>query len=379
MTASRRFDKSSKLGKAAKLDNGFLKAPSYLTRVGVFEYVTAEGKKRRELRLPEEVFNSDSLSSFELVPLTNEHPSTEVTAKTAKQTQIGTVGQDVRADGDFVSATLMITDAAAVEQVESGKLELSCGYYCDLDHTAGEWVDASGANHRYDAIQRNIRGNHVALVKKGRAGPAARIYLDAADALQVDCESTDLQEPDQQVIEESKPMEKIKLDGVEFEVSPTVAAAFTGALEAQTKSLEALKTDLEKVTARADAAESQLATVSKNLEVAVSPARVAALVTARVALENKARDFVPAEVKFDGLSDNEIKVSVVKVLAPDLNLDGKSEEYISASFEALSVAPVKKNPAGEQLAEKIAKSETIKVDGRSAREQFEAKLYGREK
>jgi hypothetical protein len=50
--------------------------------------------------------------------------------------------------------------------IGAGKRELSAGYRCLYEVTAGVW---NGLH--YDAIQRNIRGNHLALVTEGRMGP----------------------------------------------------------------------------------------------------------------------------------------------------------------------------------------------------------------
>ena len=83
----------------------------------------------------------------------------------------------LRKDGEFVAGELLVTDADLIKKLEDGAArELSCGYNCDLDEKPG--VTADGL--RYDAIQRNIRGNHVAVVPKGRAGPEARVRMDGA-------------------------------------------------------------------------------------------------------------------------------------------------------------------------------------------------------
>jgi hypothetical protein len=62
-------------------------------------------------------------------------------------------------------------DKATIADVEGGKRELSNGYASLIDFTPGETVNGQ----HYDAVQRQIRGNHVAVVDKGRAGPMCRI------------------------------------------------------------------------------------------------------------------------------------------------------------------------------------------------------------
>lgn len=162
-----------------------MRTPAHLSRVGVFDYRLGSGKVRRELRPPDEVFKADSLASFDGVLLTDDHPVAGLDGKNARGLAVGTVTK-VRKDNDLLAAELLVTDAAAVTKIENGKRELSCGYQCDTDEAPGVWTDANGVGHPYDAIQRNIRGNHVALVARGRAGPDARVRLDAADAERVD-------------------------------------------------------------------------------------------------------------------------------------------------------------------------------------------------
>ena len=170
---------------ALRYDIGSLKAPvrcadgrlrvdGYLTRTGVFEYRNPDGSVRREYRPPEEVFNADSLATFELVPLTDNHPPEMVTAQNAKQYAVGATGESVRQDGDRVAASIVVFDAGVIAKLERGKVQLSCGYEADVEDSPGE-IDGQ----RYDAIQRNIRGNHVAIVDVGRAGPDVRIRMDA--------------------------------------------------------------------------------------------------------------------------------------------------------------------------------------------------------
>lgn len=161
---------------ARRMPDGRLIAEGLLTRAGVFSYRNPDGSERRELRPPEEVFRADALQSFAMVPLTNDHPTDLLDTKTARRHAVGGVGENVRKDEDFVRAPITVWDADTIAQMEAGKLALSCGYQVDLDETPG----VHPLYGRYDAVQRNIRGNHVALVQAGRAGEAARVRMDAA-------------------------------------------------------------------------------------------------------------------------------------------------------------------------------------------------------
>jgi Uncharacterized protein conserved in bacteria (DUF2213) len=66
---------------------------------------------------------------------------------------------------------LIIKDATAISAIKGGKAELSVGYSADLDWTAGVTADGE----RYDAIQRAIRGNHIAICSQARGGSQLRI------------------------------------------------------------------------------------------------------------------------------------------------------------------------------------------------------------
>ena len=64
------------------------------------------------------------------------------------------------------STKITVTDAETISKIESGKqVELSCGYDLDLIEESGSYN-----GEHYDAIQTNIKYNHVASVKAGRAG-----------------------------------------------------------------------------------------------------------------------------------------------------------------------------------------------------------------
>lgn len=156
------------------MPDGRLRADAYITKTGVFEYLDDRGRVRRELRLPEEVFAPESLASFAQVPVTDDHPPALLTAKTSKEYMVGMTGENVLRDNDHVRTSLAVTHGDTIRKMEAGKQEVSCGYSCDVDETPGEHPIFG----RYDAVQRNIRGNHVAIVDSARAGKSARVRLD---------------------------------------------------------------------------------------------------------------------------------------------------------------------------------------------------------
>lgn len=152
---------------------GYLIDNPILTRVGIFEYHNPDGTIRRELRLPEEVFAAESLASYKGKPVILTHEAGLVDVDNVQQEHIGTILSEGIQDGDNVRAQIVIHDA---ESLDYGLRELSLGYTQTPDKTPGVWN-----GQPYDAIQRNIQINHLALVEKARAGEQARLNIDGEE------------------------------------------------------------------------------------------------------------------------------------------------------------------------------------------------------
>lgn len=152
---------------------GYLIDNPILTRVGIFEYHNPDGTIRRELRLPEEVFAAESLASYKGKPVILTHEAGLVDVENVQQEHIGTILSEGMQDGDNVRAQIVIHDA---ESLDYGLRELSLGYTQTPDETPGVWN-----GQPYDAIQRNIQINHLALVEKARAGEQARLNIDGEE------------------------------------------------------------------------------------------------------------------------------------------------------------------------------------------------------
>lgn len=167
-----RFD-SIPLGETYFTPEGYLIDNPILTRVGIFEYHNADGSVRRELRLPEEVFAAESLASYKGKPVILTHEAGLVDVDNVQQEHIGTILSEGIQDGDNVRAQIVIHDA---ESLDYGLRELSLGYTQTPDETPGVWN-----GQPYDAIQRNIQINHLALVEKARAGEQARLNIDGEE------------------------------------------------------------------------------------------------------------------------------------------------------------------------------------------------------
>ncbi|HGY3148216.1 TPA: DUF2213 domain-containing protein [Morganella morganii] len=97
------------------------------------------------------------------VPVDSDEPQKEDT--------IGTIGSDITFENGILYGDLCVWDGYAIDLIESEKMkELSAGYGYTPDMTHGEYE-----GQHYDGVMRNIFGNHVALVERGRIGRDAII------------------------------------------------------------------------------------------------------------------------------------------------------------------------------------------------------------
>ena len=140
--------------------------PYYGREIPGWQQLGLDGDKVYRLyRDPEEL--AKGAGTFNNLPILNKHIPVTVDAP-QKDNVVGSIGSDVVFDAPYLQASLCIWDAAAIAGVESEKqCELSCGYRYDPDMTPG----TTGDGEAYDGVMRNIRGNHLALVEVGRAGP----------------------------------------------------------------------------------------------------------------------------------------------------------------------------------------------------------------
>ncbi|RVL09921.1 DUF2213 domain-containing protein [Sinorhizobium meliloti] len=323
--------------------DGYLVADVRTARTGIQLYAGHEvGKPEmatvKVYRPEHQVFDKASLCSYAHKPVTNDHPDEAVTADNWKALSVGSIGDEVARDGEFVRIPLIVMDAAAIKAIDEGKRELSAGYTCDLAWEPGTTPEGE----KYDAIQKNIRINHVAIVQRGRAGSEARIG-DGAGKWGVSPVNT-------QIADERIPkmdLRKILVDGLTVETTDQGAQAITK-----------LQKDLESSAAKfADAEKAHQTTLAaKDAEMAKKDAEIDALkgrilsdadldkrVQARADLVTKAK-VLAKDVKTEGLSDAAIRKAVVVAKLGDAAVADKSEAYIDARFDML-VEDASKNGA----------------------------------
>ena len=309
--------------KATIDENGFLVDTPVVARLGVQVYYMKDGRTVREFRPADEVFKDESLASYQGKPMTLDHVF--VNSENAKEVVVGSVTGKAEPLGSSVVAPIVVYDNTAIQEAMAGNAkELSVGYSAILDETpgwgdpiTGEYVlksdgdqfDAPEGWQEFDAIQRDIKVNHLAMVYRGRAG-IAKLNMDGEQenpyTTDVDINKEDKQE-----------MIKIKLDGAqEFEVAPEIASH-----------IESLNAKADTAIAERDALKAKVDAMPAEIEAAVAKAKADA--DALAALVAVAAE---AGVKADGLDAKGIKVAYVKEVS-GLDVSEKSDAYIDAAFD----------------------------------------------
>lgn len=155
--------------------NGFLRvAMSNITKSQVRPYLGREIPDHEKFNLdPNKVYNvlcpkeelEKAAKTFNNLPLTREHIEVDVD-DVPKEKIVGSLGDHATVDGKYLKNNLIIYDKKDIDLVLSGKKkELSCGYRYTPIRESGEYD-----GQHYDFKMTDIVGNHVALVKQGRAG-----------------------------------------------------------------------------------------------------------------------------------------------------------------------------------------------------------------
>lgn len=198
--------------------NGWFEVPrNPISKVGVFDYLgsTIGGedpdKIYRVYRPAEELGHPDCIESFKLTPWINDHTflGGEDGATPAEEVGIhGVIGERVEFDPEFDGGTLFgnlkCFSESHARLVDAGKVDLSLGYRCEYDWTPGVY---NGEN--YDAVQRTVRGNHVASVDEGRMGKGV-VVMDAS--LKITCDHKDF-------IPMSKTKKRVKVGGIAMDAA----------------------------------------------------------------------------------------------------------------------------------------------------------------
>lgn len=370
-----RFDRSSLPGTYQETPEGFLRVRGTFSRSGCQTYTNPDGSTRVEYRPPEEVCRPDSLLSMGGLPVTLEHPPQLLTPDSVREHTRGHSGTQVEYTDGFVHGTVTLTDRAAIDAVKRrDAVELSVGYRCDYDPTPGVAPDGT----RYDGVQRNISGNHLAVTRRARAGSQVCLHLDSADAddppevavsadlipslevppmpnavqaTRADMKSTGkavaTPQPEDEMEDESMESEDEAMNEDETEHYGKAKgkrrsdSAPTPGRSVPWEVYKATVDDLAAAELRFDALEEQLSEleglVAQRLdsEPEPDPELIDLLVAERVDVLEKAAEIMGKRERHDGLTNREVMELALEAAEVRIDaLETRSDEYIAARFDA---------------------------------------------
>ncbi len=175
--------------------NGFVRIEDNpISKVGIFDYLGSSlGPKYEQDRIYKvyrseaALNNPQTIESFKNIPWIDDHellgPEDEGLTPAEEKGIAGTTGEQVYFEYPYLRANLNIFSETQKEIIEDGKKELSPGYRCKYTPSPGVFE-----GEKYDVIQTNILGNHLATVEEGRTGPDVAVLdhtftLDSKDLL----------------------------------------------------------------------------------------------------------------------------------------------------------------------------------------------------
>lgn len=328
------FDNSVEIISKKINENGYLVIECVFARTGIQERYGAEinpdfeaSKLYREYRSPEEVFKPEVLKAFQNVVITNDHPTELLNPHNTKFHAMGFVSSKVQIiDNAYLQCEITIYDHETIEDIESGKKELSAGYLYSL-----EIVE----NPDYDYIQTDIKPNHIAIVQAGRCGSTCSMAFD---------EKPNLKKGEIMKIIFKRMLPNGETEVItEIEVSEESAEAVQGVadlfFEKSKKMVEASKDSEDELQGLKDEVKAKDEEIDK-LNAEIDTKKTQPVATDSKAVIAMAHDLAKVLViANDGGIDTQnkgidcIKKAVISKYQPNLALDGKSPEYIKYAFD----------------------------------------------
>lgn len=309
------LDEAFKPTSRTRTPEGYLCVKGIAARTGVYQYVSTEldlpGPARivNVYRPPEEVFAPESMASYIDKDVTNDHPSDLVNSTTFREVSVGHV-RGVERDGDNLVVDMIIKDQSAIDEIESGKAELSPGYTAEYVEEPGQAPDGT----LYELVQRDIKINHNAVVNAARAGKVARIF---------DHKPKGVPMAQRKVFLDSKKSRSITVD-------EEVALVVEDAIGTLQKTLDEANERADKAEAAKDEAEEKVAEAKKSTSDAAIGERVKLTLDTIASATKIVKNFDSKGL----VSPLEIKRAALAQLKPTRDWAGKSEAYITAAYDS---------------------------------------------
>ena len=347
-----------------RTDDGYAVAEVPVARTGIQNYAGYEvGRPDLKMvsvyRPADTVFDEGSMATAAHKPVTDDHPQDSVTANNWDGIAKGWTGETVRKDeaNGLLYIPMLLADGKLIDKLEAGKREVSCGYSCEL--VWGDGVAPDGA--RYQATQKNVIFNHVAVVDRGRAGNICRV----GDNWQP---ITDNKEP-------LVATKVITFDGLPVEVTDAAEAVInkvTGQLADANAKLSDAQTKEGAAVALVSTRDGEIVALKAQLEDAkVTPEKLAEMVADRSAIIDAAKAIAP-DIVTDGLTDAEIRKAAVVA-----KLGGKAptaDAAIEGAFAVYAAGVVDADPLRDAIKDGVTVIDADKVVD-DARAEMNARLH----
>ena len=349
------FSDALTLDAPRRTSDGYMAVRAKAARTGTYAYLGSEIDPDNKhglrdagmvnvLRDADAVFDPLSAHSFIGKPITDNHPTVAVNAKNWRDHARGTVMGAKWEEGGYLAFDLMLTDSDTIDAVDAGKRELSNGYAAELQF--GDFDGPGGV--KCVAKQIAIKGNHVAIVDRGRAGPSCAITDSVAICDANPAFLADLTPPLE------KPAMKIRIGDAEVDATNGEAVriandAREGAFkELQTK-VGTLTADLATANTTIQAKDGEIVALTAKLaDAEVTPAKLQQLADARADVIAKAKILAPT-LATDGKTDAEIRKAAVTA-----KLGDAAKDMADAAIEGAFIAFTKDAKPADPLRQVIS-------------------------
>ena len=388
-----------KVGNIKRTDEGYLTGDAPVAKIGILSYVLNDGSIRKELVTRDTLFNQDSMATLRMKPVTDQHPPERLLdSRTVKRRKVGFTGENIKQDGEYLVTPLIITDGDAVNNINEKRRELSPGYRCDLLLEAGTFDNPGHPQHgqRYDGIQLNRKYNHLAVCDKARGGEDLKLHIDSIDNIDgfeiiEAIENTDsltkeeIQSIKQIIKRKGNSMPQINIDGINYDVANQEVINFThketNRADSEKTRADASETKVTDLTVKVDTLEGErdgLKTKVGEFEKLDHTETINAGVTERIGVLDIASIVITDEEskkKIDSMSNKDLKIAVIKVKSPDVNLDEKTEDYINARYDSIAEGiEFDPNAVGNQRRKTAQRNDSTPDPVEKARKDSEEKM-----
>lgn len=324
---------------ARETPEGYLRVEGRINGCGVYQYENEAGETWGELRTPEYVGAPAFLESWQLRPVTDDHPPVWLDATNVDQYRRGTLGTN-RFDGEHTIADMLIESPELIAKIRAGKTQLSGGYTCVLIAQKGEFNGIP-----YDFIQTEGYANHAAVVDFARGGPTCSLVFDGAARRRPtpDHRGASMPHNDKQ----KKDAQLVTSEGA-VEIPPDKLAAVMALLAGQAEPQEPPEPpespmgdeDPEAPEPAAQAAPKGDAAMRAKIDMLEAENKrlkddFGVNVSARTSLVTNAAEIL-GSTNIDSMSDAAIKKAVIVAVTPDMakKLKGNvSADYVDAAYE----------------------------------------------